>query len=127
MDNLFLPPLDESSFKEVSPIMLAFIGDAVHTLFVRDQVVKSGNLKLKDYHKKSANLCKASAQAQKLDQIYSLLLPNEVDVVRRARNVKVNTIAKNSTLETYKKATSYEALIGYLYLQGNFKRLKDVL
>lgn len=127
MDNLFLPPLDESSFKEVSPIMLAFIGDAVHTFFVRDQVVKSGNLKLKDYHKKSANLCKASAQAQKLDQIYSLLLPNEVDVVRRARNVKVNTIAKNSTLETYKKATSYEALIGYLYLQGNFKRLKEVL
>ena len=107
--------------------MLAFIGDAVHTLFVRDNVVKTNNLLLKDYHKKSASLCRAKAQAERLDLVLNLLTQEEADIVRRARNAKVHTIAKHSDIETYKKSTSYEALIGYLYLKGDFKRLNQIL
>ena len=125
--DVFSPAVGEEIFKETNPIMLAFIGDAVHTLYVRDQIVKSGNLLLKDYHKKSSNLCKASSQASVLDKILPTLSDNESDIVRRARNAKLGHIAKHSDIETYKKATSYEALLGYLYLQGNFKRLNEVL
>lgn len=127
LENIFLPKCDVSVFKEANPIMLAFIGDAVHTLFVRDKVVKSESLLLKDYHKKSSSLCRASAQAQKLDLILETLSQDEQDVVRRARNAKVHSIAKHSDIETYKKATSYESLIGYLYLKSDFKRLNEVL
>lgn len=126
-EDIFLPAMGDGAIKEASPIMLAFIGDAVHTLFVRDGVVKQNTLLVKDYHKKSASLCKASAQAQKLDQIFESLEEDEKEIVRRARNAKVHTIAKHSDVETYKKATSYEALVGYLYLKGNYDRLKQVL
>jgi len=125
--DIFLPPAGEEIFKETNPIMLAFIGDAVHTLHVRDKIVKSNNLLLKDYHKKSSNLCKASAQAQMLDNVLESLTEKEKDIVRRARNAKLGHIAKHSDIETYKKATSFEALIGYLFLQGNFERLKEIL
>lgn len=127
LEQIFAPPADESLFKETSPIMLAFIGDAVHTLYVRDKVVKANNLLIKDYHKKSSLECKAAFQAKELDRIEDILTDDERDVVRRARNAKLGHIAKNSDIETYKKATSYESLIGYLYLKGSFDRIKEIL
>ena len=126
-EEIFDLPFSAEKFKEASPIMLAFIGDAVHTLFVRDNVVKQENMLLKDYHKKSANRCKASYQANLLDSICQALTQEEQNIVRRARNSKTHNIAKNSDIETYKKATSFEALIGYLYLKGDFERLKKIL
>lgn len=127
LQDIFLEKFEDGQFKEVSPVMLAFIGDALHTLFVRDRVVKSENLLLKDYHKKSSMQCRAKAQADLLDLIVANLNGNELDIIRRARNVKLGHIAKNSNIETYKKATSFEALLGYLYLQGNFDRLNEIL
>lgn len=127
LQDIFLPACGDGTFKEASPIMLAFIGDAVHTLFVRDSVVKGEKLLVKDYHKKSSLKCRAPSQAQQLDLVFNLLTDQEKDVVRRARNAKVHSIAKNSDVETYKKATSYEALIGYLYLKGDFNRLNQIL
>ena len=125
--DVFLENYKESSFKESSPIMLAFIGDAVHTLFVRDKVVKSGNLLIKDYHKKSSFECRAKNQAEFLDKIMLMLNVDELDILRRARNAKIGHIAKNSDIETYKKATAFEALVGYLYLKGDFDRLNQIL
>ena len=126
-EDVFLTSVNEQVFKETNPIMLAFIGDAVHTLYIRDRVVKSENLLLKDYHKKSSSFCNANAQAVVLDKIQNILSEQEQDIVRRARNVKLGHIAKHSDIETYKKATSFEALIGYLYLKGDFKRLNQIL
>ena len=125
-EDIFLKPVGEQVFKEINPIMLAFIGDAVHTLYIRDKVVKLENLLLKDYHRKSSSFCNAKAQAKVLEQIQDNLSEQELDIVRRARNVKVGHIAKHSDIETYKKSTSLEALIGYLYLKGNFERLKQI-
>lgn len=126
-ENLFLPTIDNKKFKEMNPIVLAFIGDGVHTLYVRDRVVKESNLLVNDCHIKSAKFCKAKTQAEKLNLISSILTEDEQDIVRRARNAKTHNIAKNSDIETYKKATSYEALIGYLYLIGKYDRLKEIL
>lgn len=126
-EEVFLNKVGDDAFKEASPIMLAYIGDAIHTLYVRDKVVKRCNLLIKDYHKKSVALCKASAQANVLDKLKGTLTEDESDIIRRARNAKIGHVAKHSDIETYKKATSYEALIGYLYLKGNFKRLKEIL
>lgn len=124
-EDILKPPIKESDFLEISPIILAFVGDGVHTLFVRDMVVKSG-VKV-DFHKKSSAQCNAKAQSKKLDELMPKLSEKELDIVRRARNAKTHNIAKNSDLETYKKATSYEALIGYLYLKGDYTRLDEIL
>ena len=122
---LFNKPLAEKDFKEISPITLAFVGDGVHTLFVRDAVVKGGTWS--GYHKKSSSSCNAKAQSLKLDALIDSLNEDELDIVRRARNAKTQNIAKNSDIETYKKATSFEALVGYLYLKGDYFRLNEIL
>lgn len=124
---IFKEPIDEQRFKEINPIVLAFIGDGVHTLYVRDKVVKSVDLLVNSCHKLSAKECNANAQALKLDMILEELTDDEKDIIRRARNAKLHHMAKNSDVETYKKATSFEALIGYLYLKGDFNRLSEIL
>lgn len=119
--------LTKKQLLELSPLVLAFIGDSVHTLYVRDGVVKSSNMTANNLHKKASLKCKATHQAKVLDEILNLLTQEEQDVVRRTRNCKVNHTAKNSSLEDYKKATSYEALIGWLYLQGDYERMEKFL
>ena len=126
-EDVFEKPLDEEAFKELNPIVLAFIGDGVHTLYVRDRVLKSDNLLVNKCHIKSAKFCNAKSQANKLDLMFNDLTDTEHDIVRRARNAKTHNIAKNSDIETYKKATAFEALVGYLYLKGDFARLKQIL
>lgn len=125
--DIFLSPLNDDAFKEINPIVLAFIGDGVHTLFVRDKVVKTSNLLVNRCHINSAKFCNAKSQAKKLDLLLDSLSEDELNIVRRARNSKTHNIAKNSDIETYKKATSFEALVGYLYLKGNYKRLNEIL
>ena len=124
--DIFLDTCSTDQANLANPIMLAFIGDAVHTLFVRDAVVKTADLLIKDYHLKAAKRCRAASQAQLLDLICDNLTEQEKNIVRRARNAKTHHIAKNADIETYKKATSFEALVGYLYLIGNFERLKQI-
>ncbi|MBQ7884674.1 MAG: Mini-ribonuclease 3 [Clostridia bacterium] len=125
LQNIFASPCSEQEIIEMSPLALAFIGDGVHTMHVRDSVIKNGGVV--GFHKKSAGQCNAKAQAQKLDRLISSLKPCEQDIVRRARNAKTHNIAKNSDIETYKKATSFEALVGYLYLKGDYDRLNEIL
>ncbi len=127
LEDIFCPPLDKNKFKEINPIVLAFIGDGVHTLYVRDKVVKNSNLLVNKCHINSAKFCNAKSQAKKMDLLYTSLSEEEQDIVRRARNAKTHNIAKNSDIETYKKATEFEALVGYLYLSGNFCRLEEIL
>lgn len=125
LQDIFNQPLSDGTFKEISPITLAFIGDGVHTLYVRDAVVKSGTWS--GFHKKSSSMCNAKAQSLKLDLLMPILTLDEQDIVRRARNAKTQNIAKNADIETYKKSTSFEALVGYLYLKGDYSRLDEIL
>ena len=119
--------LTKQQLKETSPLVLAFIGDGIHTLFVRDFVVTKNLQKLNDYNRQCSTFCKAKTQSKVLDLLVCDLTEEEKDVVRRTRNTKTHNIAKNSNLVEYKKATCFEALVGWLYLSGQNQRLNEIL
>ena len=129
-DLLYLipPKLSVKEISNTSPLLLAFIGDAVHTLFVRSYFLKnSADTTPNKQHKSCSGLCRAEAQSQALGFITPLLDANELDVARRARNSKNHSGSKNTSVEDYKKATAFEALVGFLYLTGQNKRLENLL
>lgn len=106
---------------------LAFIGDSVHTLFVRASIVESKKLKINHYNSYSSKLCSAVSQAKVFDKIKEILTQEELEIARRARNIKTKNTAKGATLEEYKKATAFEAVIGFLYLENQTQRLNHLL
>ena len=110
----------------MNSLNLAFLGDAVHTLFIRSQF---SNLEVTSnkLHKLCSSYCKASAQSKTLDRITPLLTDEEKEVVRKARNAKTHEAPKSSSLVEYKKATCYEALLGYLYINKKQERLNEML
>lgn len=112
---------------ELSPVALAFLGDGVHTLFVREYVLSDHDYTLKNYNKICSKFCSAIWQSKVLDKLKISLDEEEQNVVRRARNSKTNNIAKSASLEEYKKATSFEALVGWLYLNKKTERLNQIL
>ena len=116
---LNLPGLDPKSY---SPLGLAYIGDAVYEMVVRTIVLSEGNMSVNKYHKKSSSMVKAAAQAEVFEKIEPLLTETEMDVYKRGRNAKSATVAKHAAVIDYRKATGVEALIGYLYLNGEMER-----
>lgn len=108
-------------------LSLAFLGDSIHTNFVRQYVLENFVGKMDDFHGKAASFCKASAQAKVLEEILSSLSEEESKIVRRARNCKPKHTAKNATGKDYSYATAFEALIGFLYLNGDKERLDEIL
>ncbi len=113
--------------REMSPLVLAYIGDAVHSLYSREKYALSTTYKPNKLHILVSNEVKAKAQAEKLEKIFESLTQDEKDIFMRARNTHVNTIAKNASKGEYLEATGFEALIGYLYLTGQNERLKEIL
>ncbi len=109
-----------------SPLTLAFIGDSVHTLYVREKCLEKMG-KMANYHTLASRYCKASCQAKVLERIKPKLNEEETDIVRRARNAKPKHKAKNASGSDYQEATSFEALIGFLYLSENEIRLNEIL
>lgn len=110
----------------LSSLALAFVGDAVFNLFIRTMLVGSGK-KVRDLHRDAVRFVKASAQAGILKKIEGFLTEKEKDVVRIARNTKVNTVPKNADIMDYHYSTGFEALLGYLYLTGQNERLNKIL
>lgn len=118
---------DEQQIKQINILSLAFVGDAVHSLFVKTKLCELGFEKVGNLQKETAKRVKAKTQSLVLDNIFDMLNEDEKYIVNRARNAKTNNIAKNSCLIEYKKSTSFEALIGYLYLTNNQIRLYEIL
>ena len=98
-----------------SPLVLAYIGDAVYELLIRTKVINHGSMQVNKMHKKSASLVKAD------------LTEEELAVYKRGRNAKSATTAKHATMIDYRMATGFEALIGYLYLQAQHNRLLELI
>lgn len=119
--------LSSSSMCDMDLLSLAFIGDAVHTLYVREFVTKNNNVKMDDANKIASKFCRASHQAKVLETITPTLSDEEKEIVRRTRNIKNKHKAKNTDTMTYKFATCYEALVGYHYTQNNKERLEFIL
>lgn len=119
--------INPCSVNQYSPLVLAYIGDAVYELFIRTLLVCEGNAPVNKLHKRSISYVKAKAQSNIIHGLMNLLTQEEQDVVRRGRNAKSGTIPKNADVTEYKYATGFESLVGYLYLKGDSKRLIEIL
>lgn len=112
--------------KQLSPLTLAFIGDTVYDLLVREELICKANRPANDLHLLAVKQVKASAQSRAAELILPILTEDELAVYRRGRNAKTSHIAKNATTGDYHKATGLEALFGYLYLSGDIHRIKEL-
>ena len=119
--------LDKNRAKQLSSITLAFIGDAVYSLYVKQKLVFEKDDKGGALNKKTAQIVRASAQADFIDKLLPLLTEDEVAVYKRARNTKKGTRAKHASVVEYNKSTGFEAVVGYLYLIGDMDRLNFLL
>ena len=113
--------------KLMKPLVWAYIGDNVYELFIRINLVNTTNLDPHRLHVEAIKYVKAKAQAEILLKIEDKLNDEEKDIVRRGRNANAHHLPKNAEIMDYKYATGFEALIGYLYLSKQDKRLKEIL
>lgn len=118
--------LSRSQTNDRSPLVFAFVGDAVFSLFVRTYLADLSTAKAGILHTETSKFVRASYQKKLLEMLKDLS-QDELQIITSARNAKTNNVAKNSNLEEYKKSTSFEALLGYLYLTNQFERLKQIL
>lgn len=121
--NRFLPGhMSEEEAGNYSPLVLAFLGDSVYELAIRTMLLHHGNARPNDLNRKKSRLVKAAAQSQMMEAIEPLLTEKEDGIYRRGRNAKSYTMAKHATVADYRRATGFEALMGYLYLCGRTER-----
>jgi len=118
--------LTQKEILELNPLVLAFVGDSVQQLMVRTKLSCTSTAKAGELHKLQSAQIKASAQAKYMDEIMSALSEDEIAVFKRARNTHMNTMAKHASVADYKKASGFEAVIGYLYLLGKNERLEQL-
>ena len=119
--------ISEEKARQLNPLVLAFVGDAVHSLYVRKRFSLASDCKTNALQKNTSKVVKAGSQSKQLESLKDILTLDELDIARRARNTKTNNVAKNSTLSDYKRSTSFEAVIGYLYLTGQYERVIELL
>ena len=119
-----LEPVDVRTY---SPLVLAYIGDAVYELMIRSKVINHGSMQVNKMHKHSAALVKASAQAQLIKALQEELTEEELAAYKRGRNAKSATMAKHATLIDYRMATGLEALVGWLFLTEQYARLVELV
>ena len=113
--------------REYSPLALAYIGDAVYEVMIRTVVIGMGNAPVNRYHQATKNFVQAKSQAQFYNHIKELLTEKEEAIFKRGRNAKSSSSAKNTDILTYRHATGLEALIGYLYVEGDIDRILELM
>lgn len=117
--------MSESS--KYAPLTLAYIGDSVHTLFVRERVIGQSDKKVHELHILTSRYVKASAQAKAIHILLPELNEEEEAIYKRGRNAKSATVPKNAIVSDYRAATGFEALIGALYIDKKKERLNEIL
>jgi len=110
----------------LSSTQLAYIGDAVYELFIRTHILSKRNISVNELHKEAIQYVKAKSQAEIILSLEDRLTEEEWSFVKRGRNAKSTSVPKNANLIDYKYATGFEALIGYLYLSGQDKRILEI-
>ncbi|MBQ8426940.1 MAG: Mini-ribonuclease 3 [Clostridia bacterium] len=119
--------MDKIKANNLNPVVLAFVGDAVYSLFVREQLTFLTDCKTGELNKLATKKVNAVAQAELVNKIIPLLTEEELSVFKRARNAKKPTKAKHASVSQYNLATGFEAVIGYLYILGEMERLNYLL
>lgn len=113
--------------KSLSPLTLAYIGDSIFDLIVKTRVVLRANAPAAKLHKASSRIVNATTQSAMIHSLLPSLTEEETAIYRRGRNAKSYTTAKNASISDYKAATGFEALLGWLYLNGNMERIYDLV
>lgn len=119
--------LEDTDIRTYSPLTLAYIGDAIYELVIRTILVEKGNTQVNKLNQRANRLVKASAQSEMIEKLKPHLTEEEMAVFKRGRNAKSYTMAKNSTMSDYRRATGFEALMGYLYLTEQWERMLELI
>lgn len=112
---------------DMNALALAYIGDAVYEIYIRKHVLFKGNYKPNILHQRAIAYVSAKSQAKIIQELQPELLETEKEVVKRGRNMKSYTSPKNTEIIDYRYSTGFEALIGFLYLQGEEVRLEQII
>ena len=110
-----------------SPLALAYIGDCVYDLIIKSWIMSRGNRQVHKMHEETREYVKASAQSLMMRTMQGYLTQEEHAVYRRGRNAKSVSPAKNQSITDYRRATGFEALVGYLYLKKEYQRLTELV
>lgn len=119
--------LENTDVRTYSPLTLAYIGDAIYELVIRTILVERGNTQVNKLHQRASRLVKASAQSAIIEKLKPYLSEAEMSVFKRGRNAKSFTMAKNASMSDYRRATGFEALMGYLYMTEQWDRMLELI
>ena len=119
--------IGDVDLRTLSPVVLAYIGDAVYDVIIRCMLVLKSREQVDKLHKSATAYVKAQAQKDIVEKILDDMNEEELGVYKRARNAKQHAAPKNASLADYHKATGFEAVIGYLYLKGEEDRIFELL
>ena len=119
--------MEEVDVREYSPLTLAYIGDSIYDLIIKSLVINQGNKQVNKLHQDTSSLVQASAQSRMMRVIQEHLTEEEHAIYKRGRNAKSVSPAKNQSVTDYRRATGFEALMGYLYLKKEWKRMLDLV
>ena len=125
MNELF--QMEEVDIREYSPLTLAYIGDCVYDLVIKSLVINAGNKQVNKLHQETSRLVQASTQSLMMRTMQEHLTEEEHAVYKRGRNAKSVSPAKNQSITDYRRATGFEALLGYLYLKKDYKRMLELI
>ncbi len=116
-------------YLNLNPLVLAYLGDSIYEVYIRKYLIDMGNIKVNELQKEATKFVSAKSQANILNKLMDsdILKPSELDIVRRGRNTKSHKAPKNTDVVTYKQATGFETLIGYLYLENNITRIDEII
>lgn len=115
--------------KQLNSLALAYMGDAVFENYIRYHLIQTGKVRPHQLHREATHYVSAKAQAGVIHQMIDMdcLSEAELAVVKRGRNAKSGTVPKNTDVQTYRYATAFEALIGYLFLGKQEERLEEII
>lgn len=119
--------MERGRVKKLSPVVLAFVGDAAYSLFVREGLVLSSDYKTGELQKMSSAQVSAKGQASLFSKIEGKLTEEEREIFLRGRNAKKPTKSKSASVAEYNISTGFEAVIGFLYLSGDYQRISELL
>lgn len=119
--------LEDVDIRTYSPLALAYIGDGVYELIIRTLLIKKGNCPVNKLHRRASTLVRASAQSAMVTVLEPLLTSEEHKIYKRGRNAHSATMAKHATVTDYRRATGFEALIGWLYLTRQWERMAELV
>lgn len=113
----------------INSLTLAYIGDAVYELYIRKYLIDKNIIKVNNLQKEAIKYVSAKGQCKFITSMLedNFLTQEEIEIFKRARNYKTTSHPKNTDIITYKYATGFEAIIGYLYMNNNEKRIQQII